>query len=372
MADELRFDTYYPYEALTRHIQSFAERRPELVTVESIGKSYEGRDIWCATVTNKATGPHDEKPAFWVDGNIHATEVSASSACLYLLNKLVSEYGSNPDITRCLDTRTLYVVPRVNPDGAEAYFADKPKFLRSSTRPYPYDEEPIEGLKREDIDGDGRHLQMRIPDPNGTWKCHPDEPRLLVRRDPSETGGQYYRVLPEGILDNWDGVTISIQPNKERLDLNRNFPAHWRQEHEQLGAGPFPTSEPEVRALVQFITSHTNLTGGTTFHTYSGVLLRPYGTQSDENFPAEDLWTYQKIGDRGKEITGYPAISVFQISSTTPKRSSQASSTTGCMTTWASSPGRSRSGVRSGRRVSPTTSTSTGSASTRLKMTSRC
>jgi murein tripeptide amidase MpaA len=311
VSDELRFDHYYPYEELTRHIQTLAALRPDLARVESIGKSYEGRDVWCVIVTNTATGPDTEKPAVWIDGNIHATEVSAASACIYFLRKLLTEYGSDPEITRCLDTRTFYVVPRANPDGAELYFAEKPKFLRSSVRPYPYDEEPIEGLKREDIDGDGRFLFMRIPDPNGPWKIHPEEPRLLVRRDPTETGGAYYRLLPEGTLENWDGVTLRIQPNKEGLDLNRNFPAHWRQEAEQYGAGPYPTSEPEVRNMVAFITSHPNITSAVTFHTYSGVLLRPYGTQSDEAFPAEDLWTYQKIGEKGKELTGYPAISVY-------------------------------------------------------------
>ncbi len=311
MADDLRFDIYYPYEELTRHLRALAEQRPDLVTVESIGRSYEGRDVWCATATNRATGPAEEKPAFWVDGNIHATEVSASSACLYLLRKLVTEYGSNPEVTRCLDTRVLYVAPRVNPDGAELFFADRPRFLRSSTRPYPYDEEPLEGLKREDVDGDGRFLQMRIADPNGPWKPHPEEPRLLIRREPTDVEGPFYRLLPEGMLENWDGVTIKVQPNRERLDLNRNFPAHWRLEHEQSGAGPYPTSEPEVRNVVAFMTSHPNITGGVTFHTYSGVLLRPYGTQSDESFPAEDLWTFQKIGEKGTEITGYPAASVF-------------------------------------------------------------
>ena len=48
-------------------------------------------------------------------------------------------------------------------------------------------------------------------------------------------------------------MTLKLQPRKEQLDLNRNFPAGWRQEHEQYGAGPFPTSEPEVRAAVGFI-----------------------------------------------------------------------------------------------------------------------
>ncbi|MCD6290661.1 MAG: carboxypeptidase [Anaerolineae bacterium] len=308
---DVRFDTYYRYEDLTRIVKGYAAEYPHLVRVESIGKSYEGRDIWVATVTNFATGEDKEKPALWVDGNIHASEISPSSACLYLINKLVTEYGVDEDITRCLDTRVFYICPRVNPDGAELALADKPKIIRSSTRPYPYDEEPLEDLTEEDIDGDGRMLMMRIPDPNGPWKVYPEEPRLLIRRDPTETGGQYYRVLPEGRLKNYDGVTITLQPKKEGLDLNRNFPMGWRQEFEQQGAGPYPTSEPEVRALVQFIVDHPNITGGVAFHTYSGVILRPYSDKSDEAFPAEDLWTYQKIGQKGTEITGYPNVSVY-------------------------------------------------------------
>lgn len=305
------FERFLTYAELTEKLFALAHSRRDLVRVESIGKSHEGRDIWGATVTNFSTGPAEEKPAFWVDGNIHATELSASSACLYFLKHLCSEHGRHPGITHCLDTRAFYVVPRLNPDGAELYFSDPPRFLRSSTRPYPYDEDPLEGLRRQDVDGDGRILSMRIPDPNGPWKKSPQEPRLMIRREPEEREGEFYRILPEGLLENWDGVTLSVMPNKERLDLNRNFPAHWRQEAEQPGAGPFPTSEPEVRAMAAFIASHPNITGGVSFHTYSGVLLRPYGTQSDDEFPAEDLWTYKKIGQKGTEITGYPNVSVF-------------------------------------------------------------
>jgi len=309
---QVRFDAYYRYDELTRILHAFAEEYPQLVRIESIGKSYEGRDIWLLTLTNFATGPAEEKPALWVDGNIHASEVSPSSACLYLIHRLTREYGSHEKITRCLDTRAFYVCPRVNPDGAEWALADKPKIIRSSTRPYPYDEDPIGGLVTEDIDGDGRILMMRIRDPNGNWKKHPDEPRLMIRRDPDEVGGEYYRILPEGRFDEpFDPAILTIQPRKEGLDLNRNFPSNWRQEHEQSGAGPYPTSEPEVRAIVDFIAKHPNITGGVTFHTWSGVLLRPYSHQPDDAFPAEDLWTYQKIGAKGTEITGYPNISVY-------------------------------------------------------------
>jgi len=317
---KVRFDTYYRYDDLTRILHEFADEYPQFVRLESIGQSYEGRDIWLATVTNFETGEDTHKPALWADGNIHASEVSPSSACLYLINKLVTTYGDDPDVTRVLDTRTFYICPRMNPDGAEWALADKPKIVRSSTRPYPYDEEPLGGLVLEDVDGDGRMLLMRIEDPNGAWKVHPEEPRLLTRRDPTETGGQYYRLLREGRIEDYDGIMIRNQHQKEGLDMNRNFPVDWRQEYQQEGAGPYPTSEPEVRTTVSFIASHPNITGGIAFHTMSGALLRPYGNQPDEDLLAEDLWTFQKIGKKGTEITGYPAISVYHDFRYHPKK----------------------------------------------------
>jgi murein tripeptide amidase MpaA len=307
----IRFDTYYRYADLVRFLTDWAGAHPELVRLEPVGKSYEGRDIFVMRVTNYKTGPDTDKPAFWVDGNIHASELAGSMACLHLLHRLISAYGKDPEVTRCLDTRVFYVCPRVNPDGAEWALADVPRIIRSSTRPYPYDEEPVGGLVREDVDGDGRILSMRIVDPNGAWKPSRQDPRILVRRDPVETGGKYYRLLPEGRIDRYDGSTIRLQARKERLDLNRNFPAYWRTENEQAGAGPFPTSEPEIAAVTGFIARHPNITGAVAFHTYSGVLLRPYSNLADEQMTPEDLWTYRRIGETGTEITGYPAVSTY-------------------------------------------------------------
>src|SRR5258708_31301728 len=156
-----------------------------------MGRSMGGRKEWLMPATNGMRENHAKNPAMWVDGNIHASEVTASAACLYFLQTLARGYGTQKDVTAALDTRTFYVVPRVNPDGAEWALADKPKVIRSSTLPYPYHEEPIDGMLAEDIDGDGRILLIRIPDPNGAWKRHPKEPRLLIRRGPADTGGKY-------------------------------------------------------------------------------------------------------------------------------------------------------------------------------------
>ena len=306
-----RFDQFYRHPELTRLLQDYAAAAPHLVELQSLGRSHEGRDIWLVVVTHQATGDHAEKPAIWVDGNIHAAELTASTACLYWLHQLVCGHGHDREITQLLDTRTVYLVPRLNPDGAELALSDRPRHIRSSTRPYPWDEDPVDGLTVEDVDGDGRILSMRIPDPHGPYKKHPDEPRLMVPRAPGEFGGEYFRVVPEGLLENYDGLSIKVNKDKEGLDLNRNFPAYWRQEFEQVGAGPYPTSEPEVRAMVDFIVKHPNIGAAVSFHTHSGVILRPMGTQSDDDMTPEDLWVYQRLSDLGAQLTGYPAISIW-------------------------------------------------------------
>lgn len=308
---EVRFDRYFNHAEMTAILEGYARDYPSLFRFESIGKSHEGRDIWLATITNQSTGNHDDKPAFYCDGNIHASELSASTAVLHLMQKLLHGHGANADITRLLDTRTMYLVPRLNPDGAEWALESPPRIIRSSTRPYPYDEEDPYGLERQDVDGDGRILSMRLPDPNGPWKVSEAEPRLLQRRRPGESGGVYYRLLAEGRFHHFDGMTMRGRRLKQGLDLNRNYPSGWRVESEQPGAGDFPTSEPEVRAGVQALVDRPNVCGAVVFHTFSGVNLRVPSRYPDDDMPPEDLWVFKEFGAMGERTTGYPAISVW-------------------------------------------------------------
>jgi hypothetical protein len=311
----IRFDRFYTYAELTETLEAWASDHPSLVSVTSIGRSYEGREIPLATVTNAETGPADEKPAVFVHAQIHAMEFTGATAALNLLDHLL--HSEDERVRHAVDTRTFYVVPRVNPDGAEAGLADG-RWRRSSVRPYPRNE-PQDGLHREDVDGDGRVLFMRQRDPNGSWKPHPDDPRLLIPRAPDDVEGAFYRVFPEGTIRNWDGVTVPIAPVLEGLDLNRNWPFDWAPESEQLGAGPYPTSEPEVRALVQAIIDRPNIGSYVGYHTFSGVHLRPYSGRSDEEFPNHDLRAFELMGKEATRITGYPAISIYHDFKYDPK-----------------------------------------------------
>lgn len=308
---DIPLDRFVRFRELTEVLDALAAQRPDLVELSEIGRSHEDRPIILATVTNTATGPHHEKPAMWIDANIHATEHTGCTAALNLLHKLVTEHGQDDDVTRVLDTRCFYIVPRMNPDGAELALGERPRYVRSSAREYPRTDQQ-DGLIPEDIDGDGRILTMRLEDPNGTWKPYFDDPRLLVPRDPTEDGpGPYYRLLSEGHIQNYDGVSIKPAPALAGLDMNRNYPVEWRTEGEQRGAGPYPTSEPEIRAVVQAIVDRPNITAFIQYHTFSGVHLRPYGTKNDDALPTFDLRVFKQIGDKGTELTGYPNISVF-------------------------------------------------------------
>lgn len=308
---QIRFDQFYTHGELSALLDACAAAAPRLAEKHCIGRSQEGREIWLMAVTNFDTGAPDEKPALWVDGNIHAAELLSSTAVLHYLHQLLSGYGSDAAITQLLDTRAVYLVPRLCPDGAELALAERPRHIRSATRRYPFDENHVEGLTPEDIDGDGRILSMRMVDPNGGWKAHPTDRRALVAREPGEFGGTYYRVMPEGLVQHFDGLQIRTNPDLEGLDLNRNFPSEWRQEFEQVGAGPFPTSEPEVRAVVEFVTRHPNIGAAISYHTHSGVILRCCGTRSDEDMIPEDLWQYKRFSAIATQHTGYPAISTW-------------------------------------------------------------
>ncbi len=299
------FDRYLRYDELTALLEAIAAEHSDIVRLKVIGQSWEGRDIHLLEITDYSTGEPADKPAFWCDGNIHASEVSASSAVLKIIQILCEE---RPEVLR---ERAFYLVPRLCPDGAELALADQPRIVRSSVRPYPFDEDDTGGLERQDIDGDGRILQMRVKDPNGPWVISEDEPRLMRRRQPGERAETAYRLLPEGLIHNFDGLTLRGQKPKEGLDNNRNFPSAWRPEHEQYGAGPFPTSEPEVACAVRAICERPNICGALTFHTFSGVLLRPPSRMPDDDVPPEDIWTYKELGAKGEEMTGYPAISNF-------------------------------------------------------------
>lgn len=306
----LAFDHILHYDELTKLLQAWASERPGLLKVESIGKTAEGRAIWFLTLTNTGTGTALAKPGMVVDGNMHATEWAGGVAALDFAWRLLRDYGTDANVTRLLDTRTVYVLPRMSPDGVEATLVQG-RFIRSVDRPYPRPN-AAPGIHSEDVDGDGRTVFMRYRDSNGPWKEYAADPRLMVRRAPDETGGAYWRVLPEGTITDYNGVTIADAPARDPLDLGANFPADLGNAPPSATWGPYPTSEPEVAAYVRAIADRPNIVEHVTCHTFGGLVLTP-PVNENERVPESDRQTYRTLAQKAAELTGYDAMSYLDL-----------------------------------------------------------
>ncbi len=301
---------YYKYDELVEQMNQWNKDYPELTKLYSIGKSYEERDMWLIELTNKNTGKSEDKPGYYIDGNFHAGEVTGCATAMYTVNHLLENYGKDKEVTFILDNFVVYVLPRVSVDGAEMYLTTA-MTLRSSTRPYPFTEKQP-GLHIKDMDGDGYITQMRIKDPNGKWKVSEKDPRLMLSRQPDDFEGEFYNVYDEGEIIDFDGVEIKAAQRLYGLDINRNSPVNWKPEHEQKGAGPYPFSEPETRNVANFILAHKNIAGLMSYHTTSGVHLRPSAQKPDKEMNKTDVKMFKEIGERGKEFTGYPHVNTFE------------------------------------------------------------
>jgi murein tripeptide amidase MpaA len=305
---DVRFDRYYDYDELTERLHALAAAYPRLATLRSIGRSFQGRDVWVMEITNPDTGPGASKPGYYLDAQIHAEEHTTSAVALYAIHKLLTEYGRDEEVTRLVDQQVFYVLPRINPDGAELALKP-PYYLWCGNGRFMPGGDRHGGLKTEDVNGDGFIVSMRVRDPLGEWKKSALDDRLMVQREPGEEGGAYYRLYPEGFIEDFDGVHVRIDKPHDG-NMNRNFPAGW--DAEEYGAGELPLSEPEAAAVARFILDHPNIAGMNSYHTHGGIILRPSMTQPDAAMSPKDLALYTALGKVGTELTGYPTISIYE------------------------------------------------------------
>jgi hypothetical protein len=296
------FKRFLDYQALTDYVQSLAAARPQLCRLGSLGRSRDGREIHLMTVTDFATGAPEDRPGYLIHGNIHAGEVSGTHASLYTARQLLMDHGRSDILKRVV----FYIVPRLNPDGAEHVVRTSGR-IRSRT---DWSEMGPNTLYQCDVNGDGLILSMRIQDPAGVFAVDPKDRRLMVRR---QTGskGPFYRVLPEGLIHDWDG-TDRILSEGRGFDWNRNWSYDWRPEPEQYGAGDFPFSEPEMRHLAEFLHSRPNLFGVLGYHTGPAAVLRPPSTGGLSDLDAGDDRMMEDLAQLAASETGFPVVPVVK------------------------------------------------------------
>lgn len=308
MKTTFQYDHYYKYDELEKNLKYFSDKYPELCDLESICVTEENRNVYAMTITNKKTGAALDKPAFHIDGNTHAGEVTGSMAAMHAIDVLLTGYGEDKVITKILDRMTIYVVPRISPDGAETYLTT-PYSIRSVNRVHNPENG---GIRSEDLDGDGVIRMMRIPTPYGAWKKDKDDSGIMAKRDPGDADGDFYDIYVEGNFEAFDGDE-NLKEKKEdwSLDFNRNYPYGWFPENRQAGAGKYPLSNPETKAMADWIIEHPNIGGVSTNHTSGGIILYPPGTRPSTAVSEKDINQFIEIANMGKEELGYEPLNIY-------------------------------------------------------------
>lgn len=306
-------DRYRDHQALTSEIQSLVGRYANLASVRSLVRSDQGRDVWLLTLGNQAGRPLDSRPALLLVANLEANHLVGSAAALHAAEHLLTGYGNDPELTRILDQRTVYIVPRANPDGAELAFT-----MPAYEIPWkPVASEPaLGGLNvRErgvDLNGDGLVTWMRVPDPEGGMIPHPEAPLVLRPAERARAERALYRVMVEGI--DPDMAEMEIPMGTDGVNLNANFPHEYR--YFQPHVGPHMVSEVESRALADFLHDRTNLAAVLVYSFHDNLLSPPPAqrqvpdgvTGNPPNvptnlLPADRPW-FEYVGEQFRELTG--------------------------------------------------------------------
>jgi len=127
-AEPSGYEYFHTYAETEAAIDKVVRDHPDIAQKFSIGKSYEGREIWALKLTQDVSGPTEGKPEVMINGLMHARERASSELAIYMFQVLANNYGLSGRlgnrVTRILNSTVVYVIPMMNPDGAEYDFAD--------------------------------------------------------------------------------------------------------------------------------------------------------------------------------------------------------------------------------------------------------
>jgi hypothetical protein len=324
---KIEFDHVHTYAETVTYLQEIVAAYPQIAKLHTIGKSYLGKDLLVLELTNSKTGAGTGKPGYWIDGNLHSGEVAGGEIALHTIQKLTREYGTDPYITTTLDTKSFYIMPKLNPDGSD-YVIRQADGLRSVVRPFDddgdgqSDEDP-----GEDLNGDGNITLMRVRDPKGSMRTSAEDPRLMVSltdgADPTNWKGEW-TVYKEGIDNDNDGRFS--EDGVGGIDINRNFPDNWQPDPISYQPGAYPLSESETRAVIDFQLTLPNLSGLINYHMAGNVAVFPPSNlrldplSGDEvRAPYEDELMYKRFGGKIVELVGGEVeVQVFKVHGASP------------------------------------------------------
>jgi carboxypeptidase T len=238
---------YHTYQELTDELHSLQENHSEIMSLTSIGKTYEGRDVWLVKLSDNVSLDENE-PGILFMGAHHGNEKPSYEVCLFFIRYMVEQYenSSRPEVRSALESTQIYVIPMVNPDGVEA---NTRKNCAPNHGPF--------GLNST-ITSYGVNLNRNYGDP---W--------FLSYIFPA----RYY--LPFILLD--------LSPNYR---------------------GPYPFSENETKAVKNFIKTHT-ISISLSYHTYGEFIIYPWMHTSRKT---RDEPLFRSVGENITLINNYRLV----------------------------------------------------------------
>ncbi len=317
----ITFDKYHGYTGTVDYLKKVAAAHPDITELIQIGTSGLGRPMYVLVISNMKNGTtidkhvkieniraenvnnvpamksHMGKPGHYMSGATHGNEYTATEVCLYVIDKLVSGYGDDKEITALVDRVAFYICPVDNPDGVfNSVEMGIPQRSNSMYRTTNLEGKPVPN---------GLIPQFRYKHPEGEYVIDDVDPRLMVRlRANEETTKPRYRVITEYRDDS--GVVRKGQANTDGIDVNRNYPeGWWTEEGTPGGQGLFPTSAPEAHAIAEFFMTYRNILNANFYHTSGGFTYRPMGTAPNTAMHETDIAYYDfLIGRKYVEILG--------------------------------------------------------------------
>jgi hypothetical protein len=282
---------YHNYSSLTKALKDLSNQNKKIAKLITIGQTLQGRDIWMLQISGEKGRSPQEKQALLICGNAEGDHVIGSEVAMGIAEYLMNGYGKIDEVTDALDKRTFYIIPRLNPDGAEIFFEktllEHPRNLKPRDEDYDW---LIDEDGPEDLNGDGMITLMRVKDKKGDWTIDNKDPRLMHKKDKTTSLDSLYQLYPEGI-DN-DGDEQYNEDGIGGFDINRNFPHNFG--YDVKGWGVYPVSEPETKALVDFMCRystgektqpHKNICAVLLFSKYDNLAAAPGIECGNPEFP---------------------------------------------------------------------------------------
>ncbi len=266
------FSSYQNYDQMTNALKKMVSSNQGIAKMETIGKTLEGRDLWVVTIANPAGVPVDERPGMFIGANFEGDHLIGSEISLSVINYLLKNYSSDEAVKKSIDEHVYYIIPRMNPDGAEKMFASVKTGSKTNISPYDGDNDArMDEDGPEDLNKDGLITMMRVKDENGLYTITKDDPRLMKKADPSKGESGDYSVYREGIDNDKDGF-INEDP-AGGVDINRNFMHEYP--YYQDDAGHYMVSEKETIALMAWIIKHRNIAIMLNFGESDNLIVSP-------------------------------------------------------------------------------------------------